>query len=207
MENIREQLIKDLIEIKAVEVRTENPFVWTSGIQSPIYCDNRKTIGHYPVRRNIANGMVELIKANFPDAEIIGGTATAGIPHSTSVADTLELPLVYFRSKPKEHGTKSAIEGDFQKGQKIVIVEDLISTGGSVLQAVEYAREAGMEVLGVVAIFSYELGKATDAFAGADVTCVSIATFTNLLAHYDLTEEEKAKIAQWQVDPFDKTIW
>ena len=207
MSNISEKVIKGLVEIKAISINTENPFIWASGIKAPIYCDNRKSIGHYALRSTIAKGLAALIEEKFADVEIIGGTATAGIPHATSVADILQLPMVYFRSKPKDHGTNSLVEGDYTKGQKIVIIEDLISTGGSVLKCVENAREIGFEVLGVVSIFNYELKAAVDNFAAANVEVASLAGFSELYKELDLPKAESDFVDLWRVNPKDGSIW
>jgi len=200
-------IVQGLLDIGAIRINIEEPFIWTSGIRSPIYCDNRKSLGHYALRHSIACKLTEIIKDKFPQAELIGGTATAGIPHATSVADIMELPLVYFRSKPKEHGTASAIEGDYAKGAKIVIIEDLISTGGSVLKAVDYAREAGLEVLGVVAIFNYLLKKGMDNFEKAGITLYSAASFTDMEQVLQLNASQAEFLAKWRQNPSDDTIW
>lgn len=207
MSQVSEKVIKGLVDIKAISINTKNPFIWASGIKAPIYCDNRKSIGHYELRATIAKGLTEVIQAKFPTVEIIGGTATAGIPHATSVADRLQLPMVYFRSKPKDHGTNSVIEGDFITGQKIVIVEDLISTGGSVLKCVDYAKEAGFEVLGVVSIFNYELKAAVDNFIAASVAVESLAGFTELYKALNLPKEEADFVDLWRANPKDSSIW
>lgn len=142
---------EDLLRIKAVFFQPSDPFTWSSGIKSPIYCDNRLSISYPDVRNNIATSLAELVKAKYPEADVIAGTATAGIPHAAFVSEKLNLPMCYVRSKPKEHGKGKQIEGRVQEGQKVVVVEDLISTGGSSINAVEALREAGCEVLGVVA--------------------------------------------------------
>jgi len=207
MKQISEKVIQGLIDIKAISINLETPFIWASGIKSPIYCDNRKSIGHYELRSTIAQGLSEAIKTNYPDVELIGGTATAGIPHATSVADNMQLPLVYFRSKPKDHGTGSVIEGDYQKSQKIVIIEDLISTGGSVLQCVDYAKAAGLEVLGVVAIFSYELEVAVKNFAAANISITSLTGFNDLYEVLNLETSARGFINLWRKNVKDSSIW
>ncbi|MGL5042884.1 MAG: orotate phosphoribosyltransferase [Culicoidibacterales bacterium] len=207
MSNISDKVIKGLVDIKAISINIQTPFIWASGIKSPIYCDNRKSIGHYQLRHDIAKGLVDLITEHYPTVDIIGGTATAGIPHATSVADILKLPMVYFRSKPKAHGTGSVIEGDYQKGQKIVIVEDLISTGGSVLSCVNYALEAGFIVLGVVSIFSYELAQATENFKKAAIETQSIAGFANLYQVLNLSQDHRDFIDKWRENPRENSIW
>lgn len=201
------QIIKGLLEINAVSLNFEKPFVWASGIHSPIYCDNRKTLGHYNLRSSIAHGLSELIKMHYPEVQVIGGTATAGIPHATSIADRLQLPLVYFRSKAKDHGTQGKIEGDFKKGQSVVIVEDLISTGGSVIDSVKTAREAGLEVLGVVSIFNYQLASSVSNFNDEKIKWVSLLGFEDLIDHLHLDNKKKEFIESWRNDPYDTSIW
>lgn len=176
-------IAKELLEIKAVALRPDDYFTWTSGIKSPIYCDNRLTMSYPTVRRQIANGLVALIQQHFPDTTVIAGTATAGIPHAAWVSERLDLPMVYVRDAKKKHGKTNQIEGRVQLGDKVVVVEDLISTGKSSITVVEALREAGCEVLGVVAIFSYLLPKATQAFAEVDVPVYT-------LTHYDALLEE-----------------
>lgn len=176
-------IAKELLEIKAVALRPNDYFTWTSGIKSPIYCDNRLTMSYPTVRRQIANGLVALIQQHFPDTTVVAGTATAGIPHAAWVSERLNLPMVYVRDAKKKHGKTNQIEGHVQPGDKVVVVEDLISTGKSSITVVEALREAGCEVLGVVAIFSYLLPKATQAFAEVDVPVYT-------LTHYDALLEE-----------------
>lgn len=175
------QIAADLLDIKAVYLKPEDPFTWASGIKSPIYTDNRITLSYPETRNLIENGFVETIKEQFPEVEVIAGTATAGIPHGAIIADKMGLPFSYIRSKPKDHGAGNQIEGRVVKGQKMVIIEDLISTGGSVLDAVRAAKEAGLEVLGVVAIFTYELPKATANFDQAGVKLVTLSNYSELI--------------------------
>lgn len=175
------QIASDLLDIKAVFLKPENPFTWASGIKSPIYTDNRITLSYPETRTLIENGFVEKIKEEFPEVEVIAGTATAGIPHGAIIADKMALPFAYIRSKPKEHGAGNQIEGRVYKHQKMVIIEDLISTGGSVLEAVAAAEAAGVEVLGVVAIFTYELPKATENFKKASVKLVTLSNYSELI--------------------------
>ena len=200
-------IVQKLLEIGAIKVNINKPFIWTSGIKSPIYCDNRKSLGYYDLRHTIALRMSEIIREQFPAVQVIGGTATAGIPHATSTADLLKLPLVYFRSKPKEHGTASVIEGDCAKGAKIVIVEDLISTGGSVLKAADYAKEAGLEVLGVVAIFNYLLRKGIDNFEKSGIELHSIASFHDMERILNLDTSQAEFLKKWRQNPSDDSIW
>src|SRR4028119_1251388 len=144
-----------LLKIKAIKLQPEQPFTWASGWKSPVYCDNRKTLSHPHVRDFVKSELAAMVFEGFPDAECIAGVATAGIPHGALVADLLKLPFVYVRSKPKEHGARNQIEGELQPGWKTVVIEDLVSTGGSSLQAVEALREAGAEVIGLCALFTY----------------------------------------------------
>lgn len=200
-------IMDGLVDIKAVSLNLEKPFIWASGILSPIYCDNRKTLGHPRLRKAIASKLSQLIVENYPEVEVIGGTATAGIPHATSVADSLNLPLVYFRSHAKDHGKQSQIEGDYQPGSSLVIIEDLISTGGSVLKCVETAREAGFNVLGVVCIFNYELQSAIENFDQAAIPFHSVIQFDDLYEHLNLSENEREFVDRWRMDPTDVTLW
>ena len=175
------EIASHLLDIKAVYLQPDNPFTWASGIQSPIYTDNRVTLSYPDTRTLIEDGFVQKIKAEFPDVEVIAGTATAGIPHGAIIADRMNLPFAYIRSKPKDHGAGNQVEGRIFKGQKMVVIEDLISTGGSVLDAVAAAEREGADVLGVVAIFTYELPKATENFANADVKLVTLSNYSELI--------------------------
>lgn len=175
------QIAADLLDIQAVYLKPEDPFVWASGIRSPIYTDNRITLSYPETRTLIEDGFVETIKANYPDVEVIAGTATAGIPHGAIIADKMNLPFAYIRSKPKDHGAGNQIEGRVTKGQKMVIIEDLISTGGSVLDAAAAAIREGAEVLGVVAIFTYELPKAQANFEKAGVELLTLSNYSELI--------------------------
>lgn len=170
-----------LLDIKAVYLQPEEPFTWASGIQSPIYTDNRVTLAYPETRTLIENGFVQQIQKYFPDVEVIAGTATAGIPHGAIVADRMNLPFAYIRSKPKDHGAGNQVEGRIRKGQKMVVVEDLISTGGSVLEAVKAAQREGADVIGVVAIFTYELPQAEDNFNEAKVQLITLSNYTELI--------------------------
>ena len=184
---LAKDIARDLLDIKAVYLKPEEPFTWASGIKSPIYTDNRITLSYPETRTLIENGFVETIKEAFPEVEVIAGTATAGIPHGAIIADKMNLPFAYIRSKPKDHGAGNQIEGRVTKGQKMVIIEDLISTGGSVLDAVAAAQREGADVLGVVAIFTYELPKATANFEKAGVKLVTLSNYTELI---HLAEQE-----------------
>ena len=174
----RQKLIaSDLLSIKAVFFRPDEPFTWASGIKSPIYCDNRLTLTAPAVRNDVENGLAELIKDHYPEAEVLMGTSTAGIAHAAITAHLLDMPMGYVRSGAKDHGRQHQIEGKLEKGQKVVVVEDLISTGGSVIEVVNVLREAGAEVLGVVSIFTYGMKKGLERLAAADVKNVSLTDF------------------------------
>lgn len=175
------QIAADLLDIQAVYLKPENPFTWASGIKSPIYTDNRITLSYPETRNLIENSFVDTIKDHFPEVEVIAGTATAGIPHGAIIADKMSLPFAYIRSKPKDHGAGNQIEGRVLKGQKMVIIEDLISTGGSVLDASAAAKREGADVLGVVAIFTYELPKASQNFEEAGVQLITLSTYSDLI--------------------------
>lgn len=177
MENIRKKIAKDLLKIKAVFFRPEEPFIWASGIKSPVYCDNRLTLSDHEVRCDVENGLAELIKQNYPDVQVLMGTSTAGIAHAAITAHIMGLPMGYVRSGNKDHGRQNRIEGRLEKGQKAVVVEDLISTGGSVIDVVEALREAGAEVLGIVSIFTYGMKKGIERLAAANVKNISLTDF------------------------------
>lgn len=171
------KIAKDLLKIQAVFLRPDKPFTWASGIKSPVYCDNRLTLTAPEVRTDVETGLKELIEENYPDAEVLMGTSTAGIAHAAITAHLMGLPMGYVRSGNKDHGRQNRIEGKLEKGQKVVVVEDLISTGGSVIEVVDALREAGAEVLGIVSIFTYGMKKGLERLAAADVKNVSL---TNL---------------------------
>ena len=177
MDNIRTHIARHLLSIGAVFLRPDEPFVWASGIKSPIYCDNRLTLTAPEVRTDVENGLKALIEENYPDAEVLMGTSTAGIAHAAITAHLMGLPMGYVRSGNKDHGRQNRIEGKLEKGQKVVVVEDLISTGGSVIDVVDALREAGAEVLGIVSIFTYGMQKGLDRLAAAEVKNISL---TNL---------------------------
>lgn len=170
-------IAKDLLKIRAVFFRPEEPFTWASGIKSPVYCDNRLTLTAPEVRSDVENGLAALIREHYPDAEVLMGTSTAGIAHAAITAHLMGLPMGYVRSGAKDHGRQNQIEGRLEKGQKVVVVEDLISTGGSVIEVVNVLREAGAEVLGIVSIFTYGMQKGLDRLAAADVTNHSLTDF------------------------------
>lgn len=177
MTEISKKIAKDLLKIQAVFLSPDKPFTWASGIKSPVYCDNRLTLTAPEVRTDVENGLKALIEENYPDAEVLMGTSTAGIAHAAITAHLMGLPMGYVRSGNKDHGRQNRIEGKLEKGQKVVVVEDLISTGGSVIEVVDALREAGAEVLGIVSIFTYGMQKGLDRLAAADVKNVSL---TNL---------------------------
>lgn len=178
---LAKEIARDLLKIKAVYLKPEEPFTWASGIKSPIYTDNRVTLAYPETRTLIEDGFVEKIWAEFPDVEVIAGTATAGIPHGAIIADKMNLPFAYIRSKPKDHGAGNQIEGRVAPGQKMVVIEDLISTGGSVLDAIAAAKREGADVIGAAAIFTYELPKAEKNFNEADVKLVALSNYTELI--------------------------
>lgn len=199
---LERKLAKDLLAIQAVALRPNDYFTWTSGIKSPIYCDNRITMSYPSIRREIAAGMVEVIKEKYPAVEVIAGTATAGIPHAAWVSELLDLPMIYVRDSAKKHGKTNQIEGRVLEGQKVVIIEDLISTGLSSLKVAKALREAGAEVLGVVAIFSYELTKAHEDFSQAGVEYITLTNYPVLVkeavdSEY-IHQEDVEKLLEWR---------
>lgn len=199
---LERKLAKELLAIQAVALRPNDYFTWTSGIKSPIYCDNRITMSYPSIRREIAAGMVEVIKEKYPAVEVVAGTATAGIPHAAWVSELLDLPMIYVRDSAKKHGKTNQIEGRVLEGQKVVIIEDLISTGLSSLKVTKALREAGAEVLGVVAIFSYELKKAQDAFEDAGVEYITLTNYPVLVeeavAIEYIHQDDVEKLLEWR---------
>lgn len=199
---LERKLAKELLAIEAVALRPNDYFTWTSGIKSPIYCDNRITMSYPSIRREIAAGMVEVIKEKYPAVEVIAGTATAGIPHAAWVSELLDLPMIYVRDSAKKHGKTNQIEGRVLEGQKVVIIEDLISTGLSSLKVAKALRKAGAEVLGVVAIFSYELNKAHGAFSQASIEYITLTNYPVLVkeavdSEY-IHQEDVEKLLEWR---------
>ena len=176
------QIAADLLSIQAVFFRPEEPFTWASGIKSPVYCDNRLTLTAPEVRTHVENGLAQLVRENFPDAEVLMGTSTAGIAHAAIVGHLMGLPMGYVRSSNKDHGRQNRIEGKLLPGQKVVVVEDLISTGGSVIDVVEALREAGAEVLGVVSIFTYGMKRGLERLSEANVKNISLTNFDRIAA-------------------------
>ena len=202
-------IAKDLLGIKAVFFRPEEPFTWASGIKSPVYCDNRLTLTAPDVRNDVENGLAELIKENYPDVEVLMGTSTAGIAHAAITGHILGLPMGYVRSGAKDHGRQNQIEGRLEAGQKVVVVEDLISTGGSVIEVVNVLREAGADVLGVVSIFTYGMKKGLDRLAEADVKNVSLTNFDCIaeVAAEDgyIKPEDIARLIAFRNNPSDES--
>ena len=198
-------IAEHLLDIEAVSLSPANPFTWASGLKSPIYCDNRITMSYPIVRKEIAKSMAELIKKDYPDAEVIAGTATAGIPHAAWVADLLDLPMIYIRGKAKEHGKGNQIEGRLLPGQKVVVIEDLISTGGSVLEAASALKSNGAIVLGIAAIFTYELPKGVDNFKKNQLSMKTLTDYTTLtevaLETSAISNEEMTLLKKWKQDP------
>lgn len=200
---IAEQVAHSLLEIKAVALRPNEPFTWASGLKSPIYCDNRLTISYPQVRQLICKGLVEVIKTNYPDAEVIAGTATAGIPHAAWVAEALNLPLIYVRSKPKDHGQGKQIEGVLKAEQKVVVIDDLISTGKSVLGAVQAVQKDNAKVVGVAGIFSYQLAAADVNFKQAQIPLQTVTNYSTLIkvakAENKINDAELAILKDWHL--------
>lgn len=180
MNQLRELIAKDLLSIRAVFFRPDEPFTWASGIKSPVYCDNRLTLTAPAVRNDVENGLAKLVKEYYPEAEVLMGTSTAGIAHAAIVGHILDMPMGYVRSGAKDHGRQNRVEGKLEKGQKVVVVEDLISTGGSVIEVVEALREEGAEVLGVVSIFTYGMKKGLERLSAANVKNVSLTDFDTI---------------------------
>lgn len=202
---MKQLIAEKLLEIEAVALKPNDPFTWASGLRSPIYCDNRLTLSYPNIRKEIATGLKTIILEKFPEAELIAGTATAGIPHAAWVSDLLDLPMCYVRSKPKGHGKGSQIEGKTTQGQKVVVVEDLISTGGSVITAVKALREAGCDVLGVVAIFTYKLAKGEEMLKEENISAYTLTDFPTLAEVAKekgyIQKEDLDTLLAWRKDP------
>lgn len=206
---MEKSIAKDLLAIGAVFLRPEEPFTWASGIKSPIYCDNRLTLTAVEVRKRVEAGLAEIIRTKFPDAEVLMGTSTAGIAHAAITAMLLDLPMGYVRSGNKDHGRQNRIEGRLEKGQKVVVVEDLISTAGSCLEVVEALREAGAEVLGVASIFTYGMKKGIDRMREAGVVNHSLSNRDALVEvaadEGYIRPEDKARLLQFRDNPSDES--
>jgi orotate phosphoribosyltransferase len=194
-----------LLQIQAIKLSTDKPFTWSSGWKSPIYCDNRLSLSYPDIRKSIRDGLVQAIRENFFTAESVAGVATAGIAQGALVADVLDLPFLYVRPKPKDHGMENLIEGRVVKGQKVVVVEDLISTGGSSLKAVQALRDAGFNVLGMVSIFNYGFDIATRNFYESNVSLISLSDYSSLLKYAldqeYITKDQVTSLKAWRVDP------
>ncbi|GKU78395.1 orotate phosphoribosyltransferase [Paenibacillus sp. L3-i20] len=199
------EIANSLLEIGAVALQPNDPFTWTSGIKSPIYCDNRLTMTYPEIRDLVAEGFAAVIRERYPDAEVIAGTSTAGIPHAAWVAQKLNLPMAYIRDKAKGHGKQNQIEGRVLPGQKVVVIEDLISTGGSSLKAALAVREAGAEVAGVLAIFTYQFDSAKQAFADENIELDTLSNYTALIEAAvklgKVAESDVATLQAWRQDP------
>lgn len=209
MESMERLIAKDLLDIQAVFLRPDEPFTWASGIKSPIYCDNRLTLTAPEVRTHIEEGIAEVIKREFPEAEVLMGTATAGIAHAAIVAHIMGLPMGYVRSGAKDHGRQNQIEGKLLPGQKVVVVEDLISTAGSSVATVETLREAGAEVIGIVSIFTYGMKKAQDRLSEAGVRNISLSNLDTLAsvaagAGY-IKPEDVERLIKFRNNPSDES--
>ena len=223
MKNLEKEIAKDLLSIEAIFLKPDDPFTWASGIKSPIYCDNRLTLTAPEVRNKVENGLAEIIKENYPDVEVLMGTSTAGIAHAAITADRLKLPMGYVRGSSKDHGRKNQIEGKLKKGastkyksigklkkgQKVVVIEDLISTGGSVIDVVNVLRDAGAEVLGIASIFTYNMQKSKENLENANVRNISLSNFDVMV---DVAAEEgyikiedKEKLIAFRNNPSDES--
>ncbi|MBR5464228.1 MAG: orotate phosphoribosyltransferase [Alistipes sp.] len=205
-----EKLIaKDLLSIGAVFLRPDQPFTWASGIKSPIYCDNRLTLTAVEVRKHVEAGLAEIVRTKFPEAEVLMGTSTAGIAHAAITATILDMPMGYVRSGQKDHGRGNQIEGKLEKGQKVVVIEDLISTGGSCIEVVNALREAGAEVLGVASIFTYGMKKGLDRMAEANVINYSLSNLDALVEvaaeEGYIKPEDKEKLIKFRNNPADES--
>ena len=200
-----QRVAKALLDIHAVTLRPDQPFTWASGLKSPIYTDNRLTISYPEVRQAIFNGMVEQIKLHFSEADVIAGTATAGIPHAAWVAQNMELPMIYVRTKPKDHGQGKQIEGVLKEGQKVVVIDDLISTGGSVLNAVRAVNNAGGKVIGVVSVFTYDLPAAEQNFMANGLKYYSVTDYMTLIKvakeNDQISVDHLKSLQEWRKDP------
>lgn len=205
----KELIAKDLLGIKAVFLSPDKPFTWASGIKSPIYCDNRLTLSHVKVRADIENGLAQMIKEEYPDVEIVVGTSTAGIPHAAIVGHLMQIPMGYCRSSTKDHGRKNRIEGKVPKGAKVVVIEDLVSTGGSCLDVANHLRECGINVLGVASIFTYGMKRSVEGFKKANLRNVSLTNFDVIVdiaaKEGYIKEADKKKLIAFRNNPQDES--
>ena len=206
---MKQLIAEDLLKIKAVFLRPNEPFTWASGIKSPIYCDNRLTLSDTQVRNDVENGLAQLIKEHYPQAEVLMGTSTAGIAHAAITATILDLPMGYVRSGAKDHGRGNQIEGKLLPGQKVVVVEDLISTGGSCIEVVNVLREAGADVLGIVSIFTYGMKKGLERLAATEVKNVSLCDLDTLVEvaadKAYIAAEDKERLIKFRNNPSDES--
>lgn len=206
---MKEKIAKDLLKIQAVFLRPDEPFTWASGIKSPIYCDNRLTLSDHQVRLDVESGLAAIVKENYPEVEALMGTSTAGIAHAAITAHLMGLPMGYVRSGAKDHGRKNQIEGKFLPGQKVVVIEDLISTGGSVLEVVDVLRQAGAEVLGIASIFTYGMKKSVDRLAEANVKNVSLTDLDTVAqvaaAEGYIRPEDQQRLLKFRENPSDES--
>ncbi len=206
---MKKKIARLLLKIEAVFLRPEDPFTWASGIKSPIYCDNRLILSYPDARKQVEAGLASLIKKHYQGCELVAGTSTAGIPHAALVADLLDLPMAYVRGSAKDHGRNNRIEGKVIMGQKVVVVEDLISTAGSVVEVVDALREAGANVLGIVSIFTYGMQKGTDRLKNANIENVSLTNFMTLakVAAEEgyISEKDIGRLEAFQKDPSDES--
>ncbi len=207
--SLEKTIAHDLLSIGAVFLRPDEPFTWASGIKSPIYCDNRLTLSDHEVRCDVENGLATLIREHYPEAEVLMGTSTAGIAHAAITAHIMGLPMGYVRGSAKDHGRNNRIEGKLIPGQKVVVVEDLISTGGSCIEVVDALREAGGEVLGIVSIFTYGMEKSVKRLAEANVKNVSLTNFDTIVevaaAEGYIAAEDKARLIAFRNNPSDES--
>ena len=209
MNNLEREIAKSLLSIEAIFLRPEEPFTWASGIKSPIYCDNRLTLTAPEVRTKVENGLAELVKEYYPEAEVLMGTSTAGIAHAAITADKMNLPMGYVRGSSKDHGRQNQIEGKLEKGQKVVVIEDLISTGGSVIDVVNVLREAGAEVLGIASLFTYNMEKSRKRLEEANVQNVSLSNFDVMVEvaaeEGYIKEEDIQRLIAFRNNPSDES--
>lgn len=205
--NTSQLIASDLLRINAVTLSPNHPFTWASGIKAPIYTDNRITISYPEVRTDIAEGLVNLISKKFPNTKVIGGVATAGIPHASLVADKMKLPMIYVRSKPKDHGRGKQMEGSIDQKEPIVLIDDLLSTGKSVLNAAQALKNDGYNVIGVVAIFSYELPDSTNNFAESGISFDTLTNYSTIIEQAQqegsINEKDLITLRQWRDDPWN----